>query len=151
MNIRYATHQDMESLLPLLNELGYPTTFDQLKIRYSNYIQDSRYGLVVYEDNAIIAGFIAWSKSNLFVSNAVRFHIEALVVVSHCRGKTIGKKLMEFVEQEAKKNAPSIIDLTSGLRRKKDGAHEFYKKLGYHNDGHMAKLYLRKNIDLINP
>jgi hypothetical protein len=39
-----------------------------------------------------------------------------------------------------------IIDLTSGLRRAKAGSHEFYKNLGYKNEGYMAKLYLRKEL-----
>ncbi|XVN42358.1 MAG: hypothetical protein RCG15_06990 [Candidatus Rickettsia vulgarisii] len=53
---------------------------------------------------------------------------------------------MEFVEEIARKNRPAIIDLTSGLRRKEEGSHEFYKCLGYKNEGSMAKLYLRKEI-----
>ncbi len=53
---------------------------------------------------------------------------------------------MAFVEKIAKKYSPVIIDLTSGLRRAKDGSHEFYKSIGYQNEGHMAKLYLRKEI-----
>ena len=55
-------------------------------------------------------------------------------------------KRMEFVEEIARSFCPVIIDLTSGLRRAKDGTHGFYKKLGYNNEGSMAKLYLRKEI-----
>ncbi len=39
----------------------------------------------------------------------------------------------------------AIIDLTFGLRAN-EGTHEFDKKLGYKNEGFMAKLYLRKKI-----
>jgi len=46
----------------------------------------------------------------------------------------------------AKKLSPCVVDLTSGFRRKKDGSHEFYKALGYANEGYMAKLYLRKEF-----
>jgi hypothetical protein len=53
---------------------------------------------------------------------------------------------MNYVEEYAKKYSPAIIDLTSGLRRSKDGSHEFYKSLGYNNEGYMAKLYLRKEV-----
>ena len=76
----------------------------------------------------------------------MRFHIESLVVNEKYRGCGIGKKLMLFVEDIARKFSPAIIDLTSGLRRAKDGSHEFYKALGYNNEGHMAKLYLRKEV-----
>ena len=62
------------------------------------------------------------------------------------RGQGIGKRLMNFVENIAKTLSPCIIDLTTGLRREKNGSHEFYKPLGYKNDGPMAKLYLRKEV-----
>ena len=80
------------------------------------------------------------------VTNQTRFHIEGLIVDKNNRGLGIGKQLMYFVEDIARKFSPSIVDLTSGLRRAKDGSHEFYKNLGYQNNGPMAKLYLRKDF-----
>lgn len=53
---------------------------------------------------------------------------------------------MQFVENHVQKFSEAIIDLTSGLRRSNEGTHEFYTKLGYKNEGFMAKLYLRKEI-----
>jgi hypothetical protein len=54
---------------------------------------------------------------------------------------------MKFVEDIAKHHLPAIIDLTSGLRRAHDGTHEFYKRIGYQNEGPMAKLIYGKNYD----
>jgi GNAT superfamily N-acetyltransferase len=93
-----------------------------------------------------VIGFIAWSKSMLFVSDAVRFHIEGLIVDKDHRGQGVGKKLMLFVEEISKSSGPAIIDLLSGIRRQGDGSHEFYKALGYKNEGPMAKLYFRKEF-----
>jgi len=53
---------------------------------------------------------------------------------------------MAFVEGIAQQHSPAIIDLTSGLRRVQDGTHEFYKRIGYKNEGPMAKFYLRKEL-----
>ncbi len=53
---------------------------------------------------------------------------------------------MQFVEDYARILGPAIIDLTSGLRRLASGSHHFYDKLGYKNEGLMAKLYLRKEV-----
>jgi hypothetical protein len=50
------------------------------------------------------------------------------------------------MEDIAKKFSPVIIDLNSGLRRAQDGSHEFYKSLGYQNEGPMAKVYFRKTL-----
>ncbi|HHF7373672.1 TPA: GNAT family N-acetyltransferase [Legionella bozemanae] len=102
------------------------------------------YGVLLAEIAGKVVGWIAWSKSYLFVSETTRFHIEGLVVDQGYRNQGIGKKLMITVEEFARKFSPCIIDLTSGLRRAKEGSHDFYKSLGYQNEGHMAKLYLRK-------
>ena len=104
------------------------------------------YGVAVAEKANEIIGLVAWSKTTLLVSQKTRIHIEGLVVNKQYRGQGIGKKLMNFVEDIAKTLSPCIIDLTSGLRRAKDGSHEFYKTLCYKNDGPMAKLYLRKEV-----
>ncbi|MDH4469801.1 MAG: hypothetical protein QE493_02370 [Verrucomicrobiae bacterium] len=50
--------------------------------------------------------------------------------------------LMAFLEEIDKESGSVIIDLYTGLRHAKNGTREFYKKLGYGNQGLMAKLYL---------
>ena len=144
--IRKATLSDIPDLLPLLDQLGYPTTKEALTKRFNDFINLDGYGVAVayYVDQVV--GFVAWSKSKLFVSDSIRIHIEGLVVDKECRGKEVGKKLMLFVEEYARSCGPAIIDLTSGLRRAEDGSHQFYDKLGYKNEGLMAKLYLRKEV-----
>lgn len=146
MIIRNATKDDLPGILPLLAELGYPTSLDILTVRFEKFLMHPNDGVALCELDHQILGFVAWIKSSFFVLDANKFHIEALVVASECRGQGIGKKLMTFVEEIAKASSPSIIDLTTGVRRAKDGTHEFYKTLGYKNEGHMAKLYLRKEL-----
>ena len=72
--------------------------------------------------------------------------VDGLVVSASHRGTGIGKKLMQFVEDIARQNSPVIIDLTSSPSRARDGAHEFYKRIGYQNEGATAKLYLQKEL-----
>jgi GNAT superfamily N-acetyltransferase len=144
--IRHAIIDDTPRLVPLLSELGYPTTLDDFNKRFLKFLNNPGYGVAVYEINDEIIGLVAWTKATLFVSDKIRFHIEGLVVSTNHRGKGIGKKLMKFVEDIVLQESPAIIDLTSGLRRAQDGTHEFYKRIGYHNEGYMAKLYFRKEI-----
>lgn len=146
MSIRYATQNDLPAISPLLAELGYPTSLDALSKRFKKFLSHSGSGVALYEKNQKVQGFVAWTKSHLFVLDADKFHIEALVVAIEYRGQGIGKRLMVFVEDIAKAHQPAIIDLTSGVRRAKDGTHSFYKALGYQNEGYMAKLYLRKEV-----
>ncbi len=144
--IRHSNVNDIPGLLVLLEQLGYPCGLEDLKARLIRFLNNPGYGVAICEINTEIVGMVAYSKSELFVSDKSRFHIESLVVLKSYRGKGIGKQLMLFVEKIAKHNSPSIVDLTSGLRRAVDGSHEFYKNLGYKNEGPMAKLYLRKEL-----
>ena len=144
--IRNATIDDTPRLLPLLSELGYPATLEDLKRRFLKFVKNPGYGVAVCEMNEEITGFIAWTTTDRLISDATRFSIVGIVVSTNHRNMGIGKKLMAFVEAIAKQHSPAIIDLTSGLRRAQDGTHEFYKRIGYKNEGHMAKLYLRKEL-----
>lgn len=146
MKIRTANTDDIPELIPLMAELGYPCTLEALTLRFQRFTQNLGYGVAVCNLNHEIVGFVAWSKSDLFTLDKVRLHIEGIAVASEYRGKGVGKRLMAFVEDVAQEYAPAIVDLTSGLRRAKDGSHEFYKSLGYNNEGYMAKLYLRKEL-----
>ncbi len=144
--IRYATIDDTPSLLPLLSELGYPATLEDLNRRFLKFVKNPGYGIAVCEMDEKITGLMAWAATDHLISDATRFSIVGIVVSTNHRNMGIGKKLMAFVEGIAKQHSPAIIDLTSGIRRAKDGTHEFYKRIGYKNEGHMAKLYLRKEL-----
>ncbi|ARG98924.1 N-acetyltransferase [Legionella micdadei] len=142
--IRNALLRDIPHFLPLMEQLGYPQSLEGLQKRFEVFATQPDYGVLLAEATTQVLGWIAWSKSPLFISDITRIHIEGLVVDRNFRGQGIGKKLMAEVEKFAAQFSPCIIDLTSGLKRAKDGTHEFYKSLGYQNEGAMAKLYLRK-------
>jgi N-acetylglutamate synthase-like GNAT family acetyltransferase len=144
--IRKAKEEDVPLLLPLLEQLGYPHVLKDLQKRFELFAAQEGYGVAVAEQEGKIIGWVAWSRSFAFVVPKVRFHIEGLVVDISYRTQGVGKQLMTYVEDVAKQHRPCIIDLTSGKRRAKDGSHEFYKALGYQNEGYMAKAYLRKEI-----
>ncbi len=144
--IRKALISDVPNLLPLMEQLGYAQPLEVLMAQFEVFSKQEDYGIFLADKGDVIVGWVAWSKSHLFVSPTTRIHIEGLVVDKKFRGEGIGRKLMNQVEVFAQEISPCIIDLTSGLRRAKDGSHDFYKSLGYHNEGYMAKLYLRKEV-----
>lgn len=152
MILRDVTVEDLPHLLPLLKELGYPTTLESLEVRHERFLKNPGNGVVLCEkkilphDSVQIVGFVAWSKSHLIISDITRFHIEALVVSSDHRCQGIAKMLLQYVEEIAQCFVPSLIDLTSAKRRAKEGTHDFYKRLGYSNDGSLEKVYLRKEF-----
>ena len=61
--IRNATIDDIPRLLPLLSELGYPATLEDLNRRFLKFLSNPGYGVAVYENNNEIIGFVAWAKS----------------------------------------------------------------------------------------
>ena len=145
--IRMATSSDIPALLPLLSQLGYPTTQEKFEKHFGDFTNIDGYGIgVACHDNHVI-GFIAWSKVSFIVFDRPRIHIEGLVVDQNYRGKAIGKQLMCFAEEAAENLGAKYVALTSSKRRAIDGTNEFYKNLGYHNEGDVAILYLWKEID----
>lgn len=144
--IRSANQDDIPAILPLIDQLGYPNRMEDLSKRLKKFTEMPGYGVAVATIDDIVAGWVAWSSSSFFVFDQIKFRIEGLIVSSSYREKGIGKELMRFVEATAQEHSPCIIELTSGMRRANEGTHEFYKKLGYSNEGHMAKLYLRKEL-----
>ncbi len=146
IHIRPATLADVSGLLPLMEQLGYPTTLSILEERFKRFVAQEGHFLVVACKEEHCVGYVAWTYTHTFVADKRRICIEGLVVNEAYRGQGIGKRLMTYVEERAQPYAPCIIGLTSGVRRAKDGTHDFYKALGYRNEGTMAKLYLRKEI-----
>ena len=146
LELRHCTIEDITSLLPLMEQFGRPTTQDVLSARFQSFIQNIDYGVVVACINNRPIGLVAWSKSQFFIYDKMRFYIEILVVDERYRWAGIGTKLIEFVEDFARTVGPSVIDLTSHVRREKDGAHAFYKKLGYKNEAEREKRYFRKEL-----
>jgi GNAT superfamily N-acetyltransferase len=145
--IREATFDDAPALVPLLQQLGYPQTLDNIKERIRLYRTHNAHAVFVAELNKMVVGFISVAAIESFVKQGRMYRVTAIAVDQHSRRKGVGKALMRQVEELAKNSNGNLIDLTSGLRREVDGSHHFYKALGYQNDGYMAKLYLRKEID----
>ena len=99
--------------------------------------------LAIIDDKVV--GLVAISIRELFVRQDKKAVIEGLVVDEGYRNYKIGEKLLKYAEDYAKNQGCSIIELTSGKRREKDGALRFYERLGYENGKDFTN-YLRKNL-----
>lgn len=146
MIIRPATLEDASFLLPLMEQLGYPLSLKALQGRIKKYSDHHSYHVLVAEKNHNLLGFIALAFHEFFVFEGKRCRIEGLIVDDKHRGHGVGRHLIQQAEILAKQEGCLLIELTSGLRRAKDGSHEFYRALGYENDDITGKLYLRKDL-----
>ena len=75
INIRHAVIDDVPELLPLIDQLGYPTNIKNLERRFRKYIILDGYGVTVACDSTKIIGWVAWSKSETFVLDKTRIHM----------------------------------------------------------------------------
>ena len=140
--IRTATQSDLGLMLPLMEQLGYPATLCELEIRFERFTASPESCVAIALKQEKIIGWVAWTESPLFVSDATRLRIEGLVVLEGYRSQGIGQKLMSYVEERARTQSPCIIELTSGIQR--TNSHAFYEKLGYSVGS--EKVYFRKTV-----
>lgn len=142
--IRKIAMSDARALLPLIEQLGYITTEENLIARIALYHQSENDSAWIAIQNDDIIGCIALHFYDLFHSTERYARIVSLVVKDTHRRLGIGQKLIARAERYAIQKNCSTLELTSSLKRIKLGAHDFYAKLGYTNEGEYETSYLRK-------
>ena len=71
--------------------------------------------------------------------------VSAMIIAQNYRRQGIGNQLINYAEMQAKKIGCEFIELKSGMRRIKDGTHDFYKTLGY-EDSAINHAHFKKNL-----
>lgn len=129
--IRDAKDNDVNGLAILMNELGYPTTTNQMKQRLSNIIINPFYRTFVYERDKQIVGMIGMILGFRYEKDESYIRIVAFVVNSKYRGQGIGTLLLSEAEKWARSNGAKMITLNSGDRSERFNAHNFYLSNGF--------------------
>lgn len=120
--------EDIPDLLELYKELGpFEVSFESSLETYKKMLMDEAYLLLVAkEDNNVIGSVLGICCKSLVGSFLV---IEDVVVKESLRGKGIGRKLMESLDEFAKtKHCDYAILVSSGFRKE---AHKFYESVGF--------------------
>lgn len=144
IKIRRVTMADARELLPLVNQLGYPTTEENLIARIALYQHSpcDRSWIAIEDDH--IVGCIALHLYDLFHCTERFARIVSLIVRDTHRRQGIGKRLLRKAELYARSQNCTTLELSSSLKRIKLGTHHFYEALGYKNEGEYQSDYLRK-------
>jgi len=126
--IREAHVKDGADIADLSGQLGYPATVSDMKRRIGEICEDENCMLFVAESNGCV---VAWLLIHLYrlVSSDCLAQIAGLVVDETHRNQGIGARLMERAETWARAKACRGVILRS--RTTRQGAHNFYKRLGY--------------------
>ena len=143
--IREAIDNDIPSILNLLYELERPEPLDEnevkiFKNKIQDYFSDPQKIIIVAEQDSIVIGLISMIILQRLNRAKQELYIPELVVTESKRSLGVGKQLMEFCEQFAKKHDCHRIRLESGNSR--ISSHSFYKALGFEQ----SSLSFSKNI-----
>jgi N-acetylglutamate synthase-like GNAT family acetyltransferase len=132
--IRQASEKDIPSILELLYELGRPEPVDEKEIKIfknkiSDYFSDPLKFIIVAEKDSQILGLASIILLQRLNHAKFEMYIPELVVTKEQRYSGIGKNLISYCIDLAKKKNCYRIRLESGNQRTE--SHKFYKSLGF--------------------
>lgn len=130
MKIRKMQEQDLEDVLNLAAQLGYPITLNDLTTRFIEIQKLDNYALFVAQlDTNIVAGYIQINHEPKTLLTGAKADVAALIVDEAYRGKCIGSQLLAAAEAWAKNQNVEIIRVRSNVKRL--DAHRFYLREGF--------------------
>ena len=132
MLIRDARAQDSPSLARLLDQLGYPSSAEDVERRLRR-LADAGDSVLVAEENGAVVGLAGLHVSRSLEHDSDAGKVSAIVVDEAHRRRGIGQALLEAVEREARARGCGLLFLTTAERRK--DAHEFYRRIGLEETG----------------
>ena len=123
--IREAESTDIFALTELMNELGYDTTIDEMKVRFENIQNQKEYKTFIAAAGPEIVGMVGVMKNYSYEHNGIYVRVLALVA-----------------ENWAREIGADKVLLNCGNREEREIAQLFYKKIGYQvkSSGFIKKL-----------
>ncbi|MGP4041944.1 GNAT family N-acetyltransferase [Gracilibacillus sp. D59] len=131
MLIRDFNMSDVPQIIPLMKQLGYPTTEDQFQQRMLNIHTLPNYQTFVAEEQNEIVGMLGLSLQQFYEYDEIFVQVGAFIVDEKFRGKGIGKQLLHTCEKWAKKQSARKILINSGNREERENSHQLYAVRGY--------------------
>jgi GNAT superfamily N-acetyltransferase len=128
--IRPIEKGDIDQTLPLVHQLGYQITQDELCSCFEFYDNSSESFAYVAEEDGCVIGVISAHLIPYFHRKRKLLRITSLAVDNSHRKKGIGAMLMEKVQLIGMQQNCDKIEATSGNRRENE-AHLFYEKMGF--------------------
>jgi GNAT superfamily N-acetyltransferase len=133
LSVRAAEPGDAEALAQLMCELGYETRTSEMQIRFEAIAADSRFATFVAVCGGTVCGMVGTFSHYSYEHNSPSGRILALVVSEGMRGQGIARALVTAAENDfARKN---IRRIALNTQFKREGAHQFYERVGYERNG----------------
>jgi GNAT superfamily N-acetyltransferase len=128
VRVRPATVDDVAALVPLCEQLGYPSTAYQVDTRLRRVFGSGNQAVFVAEIDGHIIGWIHVHDS-LTVESDPYGEIGGLVVDASVRGKGVGRALVEEARRWARRSGFQSLVVRSNVVRPE--SHPFYEQLGF--------------------
>jgi len=126
--IRKGNVSDAARLAELSDVLGYPVTPEVMRRRLETILLKPDHVVAVAEAPDVIAGWIHAAEHDILEVGSF-CEIVGLVVAANQRGRGIGRRLLERVEQWALERGLTQISVRSNVARPE--SHPFYERSGY--------------------
>jgi GNAT superfamily N-acetyltransferase len=127
--IRKATPEDCTAAAELLDELGYPTSSQEILNRIEAMESDPNGCLLNAIADGTCVGLASLHILPYFPTGGRICRVTALVVKSEFRGRGIGSKLLLEVERIARDAGCMGVEITAAVQRRE--THEIYEHRGY--------------------
>lgn len=129
MRVRRMTADDLPRVAELCEQLGYPSTVEQVARRFAALSSSEDDALLVAESRGEgIVGLVHLQVSRAIEADA-RVEVKGLVVDERARGRGVGRLLMAEADWFAEARGLGEVFLRSNVIRER--AHRFYRALGY--------------------
>lgn len=121
---------DAEALSPLLEQLMHkPQTPEQIRIRLRRLAATGADRVLVAVVEGRVAGVAGLTYAWMLHVDAPTARLMSIVVDEACRGRGIGRRLIEASLEQSRIWGCDRIELTSRLER--GAAHSFYEAVGF--------------------
>jgi GNAT superfamily N-acetyltransferase len=134
MIVREVEKKDSGVLAKLMTELGYPTSTEGMGRRLAEISADPSYCALVAEKDGRVLGMVGLHVERYYEKDGSCARIISLVVGSEHRGEGVGRVLISAGEDWAREKGARDVMLTTHKRRA--GAHDFYRSVGYEATGY---------------
>ncbi|WP_238016028.1 GNAT family N-acetyltransferase [Dactylosporangium sp. AC04546] len=140
--VRRLAVDDTEQVTELLEQLGYPQGETNVAERLQRWVEHPDGASFVWDERGRLLGVIAAHVIPSFEKDGAWLRIVALAVSESARGRGIGTSLVAAAETFGLMRGCSSVEVTS--MRTREGAHAFYRALGYHDRSDAAGRFLRQ-------
>jgi GNAT superfamily N-acetyltransferase len=129
LRVREAEPGDLEAIVDLVGQLGYPSEEGAVAGRLERLAADPRSWVFVALDGERVIGVAAVHVMSILERDDPIARITAMVVDEGVRGTGVGKALLERLEEQARAGGCDKIDLT--IRYEREGAAAFYRRMDF--------------------